>query len=267
MLRKPAVAGYFYPSTYEGLLSDLEALIKPTEKKIEAKAIIVPHAGYMYSGWVAGKVYGQIEPPEVAILLGPNHTGLGGRASLFDGEAFLTPLGKVKIEKGALNFLRERVTFLSLDKLAHLHEHSLEVQLPFLQYINGQVRIVPIVILDLSLEEIWALGEALAEYVKSVKEKVLLVASTDFSHYVPQEVAQKKDSLAIEEIKKLSPEGFLKIVFQERISMCGYLPVACVLAACNILETREVRLVAYQTSGDIIRDYSSVVGYAGIIIY
>ena len=268
MLRKPAVAGYFYPSTREGLLSDLKSLVVPSSRKVSAKAIIVPHAGYMYSGGVAGKVYGMIKPPDVAVVLGPNHTGLGARASIFDGEAYLTPLGEAKVEKDGIDFLTEHVPFLTPEKFAHLHEHSLEVQVPFLQFINPNIKIIPIVLLDLSLEEIYALGSALAEYILNHPEKnILLVASTDFSHYVPHEVAKKKDSLAIEQIKKLSPEGLLQVVFKERISMCGYLPVSCLLAACQRLSVSSVELVDYKTSGDIIGDYSSVVGYAGIVIH
>ncbi len=268
MVRKPAVAGYFYPSTKEGLLSDLRHLVEPSSHKISAKAIVVPHAGYMYSGGVAGKVYGMINPPDVAIILGPNHTGLGARASIFDGDSFLTPLGEAKVEKDGVVFLTELVPFLKPEKLAHLHEHSLEVQVPFLQFLNSNVKIIPIVLLDLSLEEIYALGSALAEYIlKHPEKQTLLLASTDFSHYVPHEVAKKKDFLAIEQIKKLSPEGLLRVVFTERISMCGYLPVACLLSACQRLPVSTVELVDYKTSGDIIGDYSSVVGYAGIVIY
>jgi len=268
MLRKPAVAGYFYPSTKDGLLSDLRYLVVPSSRKVSAKAIIVPHAGYMYSGGVAGKVYGMIKPPDIAVILGPNHTGLGARASIFDGDAYLTPLGEAKVEKDGVSFLIEQAPFLTPEKLAHLHEHSLEVQVPFLQYINPNLKIIPIVLLDLSLEEIYTLGSALAEYVLKHPEKsILLVASTDFSHYVPHEVAKKKDFLAIEQIKRLSPEGLLQVVFRERISMCGYLPVSCLLAACQKLPVSTVELVDYKTSGDIIGDYSSVVGYAGIVIY
>jgi AmmeMemoRadiSam system protein B len=268
MQRKPAVAGYFYPGNHRDLRAVLSSLVEESFDKIKAKGVVVPHAGYMYSGAVAGKVYGKIIPPEVAVILGPNHTGLGTECAIFPGDSFLTPLGEVKIEKKLVKALLEKVPFLKEDSLAHTHEHSIEVQIPFLQYLNPIVKIIPICLGRLDISEIELLGDALGESVfEHDPEKVLIVASTDFSHYVPHDVAKQKDMLAIEEIKKLSEEGLLKVVLEENISMCGVIPVCVAIRACKKLGAEKGELIQYMTSGDVIQDYSSVVGYGGLIIY
>ncbi len=268
MRRKPAVAGMFYSENSKELRFNLSELISFSKKKIKAKGVVVPHAGYMYSGWVAGRVYGSIEPPDTAIIIGPNHTGLGEEASIFDGESFITPLGEAYIDKPIVKDLIKKVPFLSTDPLAHLHEHSIEVQVPFLQYINPDIKIVPICLGNISFEEIQELGNAIAETIEKTQIKfILIIASSDFSHYVPHEVAKEKDMLAIREILQLSEEGLLKIVLQEKISMCGVIPVAVTIVACKKIGATKAQLIEYMTSGDIIKDYSSVVGYAGIIIY
>ena len=271
MRREPAVAGYFYPGDRESLLLELKALIKFSPEKIPALGIVAPHAGYMYSGGVAGKVYGKILPPHVAIIMGPNHTGLGERVSLFPGDSFLTPLGEAKIAKDLAELLLSETTLVKQDKWAHLREHSLEVQLPFLQILNSSIEIVPLCISELDIDEIRELGKALARAIKiyttRTGKKTLIVASSDFSHYVPHTVAKKKDSLAIEEILQLSEEGLIKVVIKENISMCGVIPVSVTIVACKELGAKGALLVDYKTSGDITGDYSSVVGYGGIIIY
>ncbi|MFN3567962.1 MAG: AmmeMemoRadiSam system protein B [Caldimicrobium sp.] len=271
MKRKPAVAGYFYPGDTFTLKSFLEELVEESEEKKAALGIVAPHAGYMYSGKVAGKVYGIIEPPDVAIILGTNHTGLGEKASLFDGESFLTPLGEAKVNQNLKDLILEKCYLVKEDSYAHIREHSIEVQVPFLQYINPQIEIVPLALMDLDLEEIYVLGrslaEALEEFLSSEERKVLIIASSDFSHYEPHSIAQRKDALAIEEILKLSEEGLLRVVYENRISMCGVLPVCTMLVAVKELGASRAELVDYKTSGDITGDYSAVVGYAGIIIY
>ncbi|MFN4131924.1 MAG: AmmeMemoRadiSam system protein B [Caldimicrobium sp.] len=271
MKRKPAVAGYFYPGDYYSLNSLLEELIENNPEKISAIGIIVPHAGYMYSGKVAGKVYGRIEPPDVAVILGPNHTGYGGKVSLFTGESYLTPLGEAKISQRLSKIILEKCPLVEDEFYAHMREHSLEVQVPFLQYLNPEVEIVPIVIMDLNLNEIKLLGEAIAEAIEDFTSEeareVLVVASSDFSHYEPQVIAERKDRLAIEEILKLSEEGLLKVVYENHISMCGVLPVSVMLVCAKELGASEVELIDYKTSGDITGDYAAVVGYAGVIIW
>lgn len=271
MKRLAVVANYFYPGDKAALSSMLEELIEFSEEKIHAKGIVVPHAGYIYSGRVAGKVYGRILPPAIAIILGPNHTGLGANVSLFGGEAFITPFGEAKINNELANFILEKCHFLKVDNLAHQREHSLEVQVPFLQYLNPEVEIVPICLMELSYTEIEELGGALSSAIEEFEEKtgknILLVASSDFSHYEPQNVAMQKDSLAIEAILDLSEEKLLQVVYEKRISMCGVFPVAVNIVASKLLGAERAMLIDYKTSGDITGDYSAVVGYGGIIFY
>lgn len=268
MKREPAVAGYFYSDNPKELRFHLSTLVSFKENKIKAKGIIVPHAGYMYSGWVAGKVYGSIAPPDIAIIMGPNHTGLGERVSVFFGDSFITPLGEAFISKELVEELVNEVPFLSKDVMAHLHEHSIEVQVPFLQYINPQVKIVPVCLGRMSFEEIIELGKGIAEVIKRHPDKqILIVGSSDFSHYVPHEIAKEKDMQAIKEILKLSEEGFITLVSKERLSVCGYNPIAVTINACKNLGAEKAELIEYMTSGDVIKDYYSVVGYAGIVIY
>lgn len=270
MKRKPTVAGYFYPADYYSLNSLLEELIEDSLEKVSAWGIVVPHAGYIYSGKVAGKVYGRLEPPDVAVILGPNHTGLGESVSLFNGESYLTPLGEAKINQSLSKLIIEKCPLVKKEVYAHMREHSLEVQVPFLQYINPEIEIVPIVIMDLNLQEIKFLGEAIAEaieeFISVEKKEVLIVASSDFSHYEPQTIAERKDRLAIEEILSLSEEGLLRVVYENRISMCGVLPVSVMLVSTRELGASMAELIDYKTSGDVTGDYSAVVGYAGIII-
>ncbi|QER42052.1 AmmeMemoRadiSam system protein B [Thermodesulfobacterium sp. TA1] len=268
MKREPAVAGYFYSNNPKELEKHLAELIKFSETKIPAKGGVLPHAGYFYSGHVAGAVYGKIVPPDIAVILGPNHTGMGKPIAVFNGTSFITPLGEAKINKTFTTRFIELCPLASEDFLAHAHEHSLEVQVPFLQYINPKVEIVAICLRWISLKEIREIGIALAQTISLFPEKrIFIVASSDFSHYVPQETAKYKDSLAIKEILSLSEEGLLKVVVENNISMCGVIPVAINIVACKHLGATKGELIAYATSGDIIRDYSSVVGYGGIVIY
>lgn len=271
MQRKPVVAGYFYPGDIYTLTSTLQELIVEDEEKINALGIIVPHAGYIYSGKVAGRVYGKIEIPDVVLLLGPNHTGLGERISLFNGKSFLTPLGEVKINKSLSELILKYCPLVKEDSLAHSREHSLEVQVPFLQYLNPEVEIVPILLIDLNVEELNLFGKAIANAIREFEaeneQEILIVVSSDFSHYEPKSIAERKDNLAIEEILNLSEEGLLKVVYENRISMCGILPVFSLIVAAKELGRTNAELVDYKTSGDVTGDYSSVVGYAGIIIY
>ncbi|QJA06095.1 AmmeMemoRadiSam system protein B [Thermosulfurimonas marina] len=267
MRREPAVAGQFYPGDPVHLRAELARLIRATGPQVEALGVVAPHAGYMYSGAVAGEVYGRLVPPEVAVILGPNHTGLGQRAAVLPVGVFLTPLGEVPIESPLAEDLLSRVPFLREDALAHLYEHSLEVQVPFLQYLNPEVSLVPVCLSRLSLEEIFELGEGLAQAVEAYPRRVTLVASTDFSHYVPDEVARRKDRLALERILELDPEGLVEVVARERISMCGVIPTAVMLVAVRALGAQRAELVRYATSGEVSGDYAQVVGYAGILIW
>ncbi len=267
MIRNPVVAGQFYTDDPSVLRFELSRLIERVPSPVEAKAVVSPHAGYMYSGHVAGAGYGRVVIPDVVVVLGPNHTGLGQRAAVWPYGAFLTPLGEVPVEAELADELLNEVPFLREDKLAHLYEHSLEVQLPFLQYLNPSVSIVPVCLSRLDAEEVLSLGRGMAKVIENYPKDVLVVASTDFSHYVPDEVARRKDRLAIERILDLDPAGLIRVVIEEDISMCGVIPTAVTVEASRELGARGAELVKYATSGEVSGDYESVVGYASVVIY
>ena len=265
MIRKPAVAGYFYPRDPLRLREQIEQYILPRAQKIKAIAAVSPHAGYVYSGSVAGAVYSHLQIPQKVVLLGPNHTGMGARASIMTQGTWITPLGEVKIDEELALEILENSQFLKEDAQAHSAEHSLEVQLPFLQYFRPDIRIVPIVLMGTSFEMAQEIGQALAKTLKN--GETLIISSTDMSHYEPQEVAAKKDQAAIEAILDLDPQALYQRVIQENISMCGVMPTVAALVASLLLGAEEARLVNYMTSGDITGDYSQVVGYAGVVIH
>jgi len=269
MVRYPAVAGQFYPGTPSELRTYLESFCRKDLPKVKAKAVIVPHAGYIYSGRVAGETYSRVVIPATNVVMGPNHTGLGRPVSVYPGGVWITPLGEVPVNQEVVEELVKRPPF-EADPTAHIYEHSLEVQVPFLQHCSGyreDLSIVPIVFQHIPYSECVRAGEGLAEVLSSLEEESLIVISTDFSHYVTQEEAEKLDSLAIEAILKLDPEELYRRVHAYNISMCGVIPATVGLIAAKLLGATGAELVMYRTSGDVTGDYSQVVGYAGIIIY
>ncbi len=267
MYRRPAVAGYFYPASRDELASMIQEYLQGgVKERKEVKAVISPHAGYIYSGPVAGAVYGSIEPPEVAVIVGPNHTGFGERAAIMSRGSWVTPLGEVKIAEDLADAIKGRSEVLEEDFKAHASEHSLEVQVPFLQFLNPKVKIVPIVLFPLGTEEIADIAKSISESVKDYNRKTLLVASTDMSHYVPQDVVASLDKIAIDKIVELDGYGLIEVVKEKNISMCGYIPTAVVIEAAKLLGAKKGELIAYSTSGEISGD-PIVVGYAGVIIY
>ncbi len=266
MIREPAVAGQFYRATEEGLRKEVSLYLKelPRETVIGA---VSPHAGLMYSGHVAGLVYSKIEFPDSFIIIGPNHTGLGSSVSIMTEGIWNTPLSDMEID----SFLAERIyrkakTLIEKDSRAHLFEHSIEVQLPFIAYLKKDIKFVPISMMQASLDECKALGEAIAQAVEETDYTVTIVASSDMSHYLTAQEARRLDFLAIERILELDPEGLYNTVLNKRISMCGFLPVTTMLFASLKLGAQRAELIKYANSGDINGDYSQVVGYAGIIV-
>ncbi|GAB4277443.1 MAG: AmmeMemoRadiSam system protein B [Deferrisomatales bacterium] len=266
MVRKPAVAGQFYPGSPRALESFLREAVPLAPEPEEALGVVSPHAGYVYSGRVAGAVFGRVRVPDTVVLLGPNHTGLGTPASIMTEGVWATPLGSVPIERGLARAVAGACPILEEDSLAHAHEHSLEVQLPFLQYRNPSVRIVPIAFLLRDYPSIDEVGAALAEVLRGWPDPVLLVASSDMTHYEPHETAREKDAKAIERVLALDPEGLLATTRTLHITMCGVVPTAVLLAAAARLGATGGELVRYATSGEVSGDYGSVVGYAGMII-
>ncbi len=266
LIRQPAVANQFYDGDPARLGYELGKLIGPVKGAQPALAIISPHAGYIYSGRVAGKAYSKVVVPKTAVVLGPNHTGLGAAAAIMTEGTWAMPLGNVPVNKELAATILNNSRFLMNDVQAHLHEHSLEVQIPFLQYRQPQLQIVPICLSHISYEACEDIGVSIANGIQSHGEDVLIVASTDMTHYEPQEQAEAKDRLAIERILGLDPKGLYKTVLSYGISMCGIMPTTVALIAALALGATEADLVAYATSGDVTGDYASVVGYASFVI-
>lgn len=267
MKRLPYVAGYFYPDDPELLRRTIQSFAREETEKIRAVGVVAPHAGYEYSGPVAGGVYSTVEIPETVVIMSPAHHRISSLFALYDRGSWLTPLGEVKIEARLADLVAQETDLISRDPEAHRKEHSIEVQIPFLQYFRPDVAIVPIMVsYQAGLTELSQLGQALAMAVRKFEQPVLLVASTDMSHYVSKKVAEELDFKAIEFIKKLDPEGLVRVVTSFGISMCGFQPTSVMLAAARSLGAREGRLISYQTSGERTGDYREVVGYAGLAI-
>ena len=266
MMRRPVVAGQFYPSSRDVLCSTIEAFFsKWGEGEGEAKVVIAPHAGYMFSGETAGKTFAAARIPKRCIVIGPNHTGFGARAALFAAGSWYTPLGEVMIDEGLASSLIKETPLVSDDPTAHLREHSIEVEIPFLQTKRPEVSILPLCLKYLTKEECQVIGEAIARVVNGAGD-VLIVVSTDMNHYESEEITNKKDGYAIEKILSLDPEGLLRVCEEKDISMCGVIPTAVALHAARKLGAKEARLIEHTTSGRVNKDFDSVVGYAGFVI-
>lgn len=264
MKRMPAVSGQFYPGTASGLSRTLLTLTREVKEREQAIGVVVPHAGYVYSGAVAGDVFSSIRVPGRAVIFCPNHTGMGEDVSVMSHGAWRMPWGDVPVDEELAARLVNACPLLREDASAHLREHAIEVQLPFLHRFRPDVGIVPVVLGRLSLEECRELGEKVADAIAGDAERPLLVASSDMSHYVPDAVARKKDGMAIDRMLALDPEGLYRTVRTERISMCGVLPATVVLFAARRLGATSARLIRYATSGDVSRELDQVVGYAGL---
>jgi len=268
MIRKPAVAGQFYPASEKALLKEVESLSSGTAVREDAFGVVSPHAGYIYSGPVAGSVFAAIKPRSIYIILGPNHTGAGRPFSISSGGSWKTPLGEVGIDGALAERIKVNSKYIKEDDEAHTYEHSIEVQLPFLQVLGKDFKFVPIVISYTDIDIYREIGSSLAKAVKDLglEKKTTVIASSDMTHYEPQDLAREKDMLAMDAILKLDEAKLIECVESRDISMCGYAPVAIMLVAAKSLGASKARLVKYQTSGDVSGDYSSVVGYAGCII-
>lgn len=276
MIRPPAVSGRFYPkdpaelrATVATLLADARAALQhavPTPYH----AVITPHAGYVYSGPTAARVFARTEIPGLVIILAPNHTGVAtarSGVSLWEAGAFRTPLGDVPVDGDVAAGLREISNgVVEIDHEAHAQEHAIEVELPFLQMRRADVRIVPVVLAWDAWEPARLLADILARLVKATREPVLLLASSDLNHYEPAAVSEQKDARALEAVTALDGAELLARCKRERISMCGRAPVATVLAAARTLGATRAEVVDYRHSGWVSGDDTRVVGYAGVVI-
>jgi AmmeMemoRadiSam system protein B len=267
-VRPPAVAGRFYPRDPRGLREEVHTYLSqnPQQKPARALGCIAPHAGYMYSGHVAGAVFAGLEIPQLCLVLCPNHTGVGRALAIVSKGAWETPLGDVPIDGDFAAALKRRCPLLHEDSSAHRSEHAVEVELPFLQTRQPQLRLVPIAVGTGQFEALDQLGQAVADAIAGHSAPVLIIASSDMNHYESDAVTRVKDHAAIEPILNLDARGLYDAVTQQHISMCGFGPAVAMLTGAKKLGAKSAELVKYATSGDISGDLDTVVGYAGIVI-
>jgi AmmeMemoRadiSam system protein B len=267
MLRLPAVSGRFYPSDP----TQLTALIREyttadnTVMPVHAKACLVPHAGYVYSGHVAGAVYARIAIPKKILILGVRHYPRGENAAILSSGAWRTPLGDAAIDEALAGALRDACPLLREDSVAHSSEHSLEVQIPFLQVLQQGFTFVPVALGTVRFEDLVAIGEALGQVLAASTEQILLVTTSDLNHYENDATTRVKDRKAIERILALDARGLYDTCRNEAISMCGLGPTVALLTALQSMGSAKPELVRYATSGDVSGDFDGVVGYAGMI--
>ena len=270
VLRHPAVAGRFYPGDPDDLRTEAQGYLSQASsaKQVPLRALgcIAPHAGYMYSGHVAGAVFARVEVPNRCIVLCPNHTGMGRALAVMSEGGWQTPLGDVPIDAELAAALKARFPALQEDAAAHRAEHAAEVELPLLLLRQPELRFVPIAVGTGHFEMLEQLGKALADVVAAHEDPILIVASSDMNHYESDVVTRAKDHRAIERILTLDPRGLFDVVTQQDISMCGYGPAVVMLTAARQLGAKSAELVKYATSGDISGDRDMVVGYAGVVV-
>lgn len=269
-VRPPAVAGTFYESSPDRLRRQVDACFAgnppaPSEKEPLLGAV-VPHAGLMYSGHVAAAIYARADLPKRLIILCPNHTGAGHFAAVNREGAWRTPFGDVPIDTPLADALMARTPLLADDTRAHAREHSLEVQLPFLQRILGDFTFVPLCLGAHRYDYAEEIGRAIAGVVREQDAPVAILASSDLNHYQDQRETLRKDQLAIDQVLALDPRELWRVVDEYDVSMCGFIPTTAMLVAANELGAREAKLIKHATSGDVNGDYSHVVGYASIAI-
>ncbi|HEX6085655.1 MAG TPA: AmmeMemoRadiSam system protein B [Thermoanaerobaculia bacterium] len=268
-VRPPAVAGTFYEGSPDRLRKQVDACFAanpPAAEKQRVVGAVVPHAGFMYSGHVAAAIYALAELPKRLIILCPNHTGAGHFAAINREGAWRTPFGDVAIETSLADALMAKTPLLADDTRAHAREHSLEVQLPFLQRTLGDFTFVPICLGAHRYDYAEEIGRAIADVVKEEKEPVAILASSDLNHYEDQRETLRKDQLAIDQVLARNPRELWRVVGEYDVSMCGFIPTTTMLVAANALGAKDARLVKHATSGDVNGDYSHVVGYASIAV-
>jgi AmmeMemoRadiSam system protein B len=255
----------FYEEDREKLKKQLEGLmVGRAQKKIKAKGVLAPHAGYIYSGAVAGKVFSSVEIPRSIVILGPNHTGAGKGISVFPGGSWITPLGKVRVDEAIAADIVKKCPHAEFDELAHSGEHSIEVQLPFLQAIRSDISMVPVCIRNSDMEALTELAAAIAAVLKG--KEALIIASSDMTHYESAESARQKDDKVLRLVEKLDGEKMYTTVFENGISMCGVLPAYVMIKACVALGAVSAEIIQYSNSGETSGDFSEVVGYAGVAV-
>jgi MEMO1 family protein len=266
VLRLPAVAGRFYPANSEELTALVRECAKPQPdaKPQHVKACLMPHAGYVFSGHVAGAVFARITLPKRIVILGVRHFPRGESLAINTSGAWRTPLGDAPIDEALAAALKKDCPILREDRVAHATEHSLEVQLPFLQVLSPGFSFAPIALGTVRFDDLVAVGEALAR-ILAANPEVLLLTTSDLNHYENDATTRLKDKKAIDQILALNPRGLYDVCRNEDISMCGLGPAVAMLTALRALAAKQAELVCHATSAEVSGDTSSVVGYAGFI--
>lgn len=264
-IRMPAVADRFYPGDSGTLSHTIQDLTPSTTKAQKAYAVVSPHAGYIYSGAVAGETFARVQVPETVIILGPNHHGHGDPVAL-STTLWQMPMGLVPIDTAIADALLQASSAITVDETAHRFEHSLEVQVPFLQARQKKLSIVPLVISHISYPMCQEVGTALAKVIAASGKNILIVASSDMTHYESRDAADKKDHYALKKLADLDPATLYHAILDHNISMCGIMPVTIALIAAMALGATRTELVRYSDSGAVSGDTNQVVGYAGVII-
>jgi len=266
MQRQPAVAGQFYPGSEGQLRTALSKLIPKNKSTQAVKGVISPHAGYVYSGAIAGQLYSQIKIPATVLIIGPNHHGAGAAAALYPDGEWLTPLGTTAINSRLNSLLLQHTPYIQSDIIAHQNEHSLEVQLPFIQYLRPDVSISAICIGHGDYASLRDIGHGIAAAMREYGEEVLIVASSDMTHYESADSARQKDQLALERVLALDGKGLLEVCHNRGITMCGVVPTTVMIEAVLLSGASQAELVAYGNSGDVTGDNNQVVGYAAVTV-
>jgi MEMO1 family protein len=267
MLRLPAVAGQFYPADPR----ELTRLIRkfsaenPATPKTRARACLVPHAGYIYSGGVAGAVFARVVLPKLVLVVGVRHSPMGEDLAILSEGAWRTPLGDAPLDASLAQRVKAACPGLREDGVAHSREHSLEVEIPFLQVLDPDFSFVPVAVGTLRFEDLHELGIGMARVLKESQDEILLVVSSDMNHYEPDEATRIKDAKAIDRMEAVDARGLFDVCRKEKISMCGLGPAVAMLTAMKELGVQTGELVRYATSGDVNGDREAVVGYAGMI--
>lgn len=266
-VRPPAVAGHFYPAGPRPLERELAGLVPATAGAARRRVLglLAPHAGYVYSGGCAGQAYARVALTPTVVVLGVNHRGAGAELAVDGHDFWQTPLGQVEVDPGLRQRLLATSPLFRLDSEAGLQEHSLEVQLPFIQHARPGARILPVTVAAWRLEDLLAAGTALASLLAG--QEVTVVASSDMSHYIPAARARELDFLAIECMLQLDPEGLYRVVRDRRISMCGVAPAVIMLQAARRAGATRSELVCYSHSGEVSGDLDQVVGYASLVVW
>lgn len=265
--RKPVVAGTFYPGVAAQLRHSVENFLTREKEMLSPRLLVVPHAGYIYSGATAGRSYACCELPSRLIVLGPNHTGMGAAVSVWGEGSWETPLGEVPVDKELSERFVSASDLAEKDRQAHLREHSIEVQLPFIQVRHESVSILPICVGIRRFDDLIRLGESLAETCRGIESETAFVVSSDMNHYESAVVNRSKDDKAIAALIELDPEGLYKAVVENHISMCGFVPAVAALHASKLLGARQGELIDYTHSGMMTGDDGEVVSYAGVRVW